>query len=103
MVNFTIRDPATGRVKTDSSTPTLLFFGIVSIGGPGSAQQGNIVDDRFRWGVGFVSIISGGFTPQENLAATYTFNDNVLTWRYPMTDATSANRAPVTFIYGVKP
>lgn len=105
MAKFVCRDRSTGRVKVDSDTRSLLFLGNASIGGAGSPQSGQIVDDRFKWGTGVVFVTFAAFTGTQGLEPTISVppGSNVLTWSYPQAGSQASNRPPVSFIYGVQP
>lgn len=103
MARLIVRDRSTGRVKLDSSTNAMLHLGTASIGGAGTAQSGTITDDRFLWGTGVAFTLLGGFVGRDGYEAVFTFSGSTLTWQYPRPGSSSAERAPVTFLYGVIP
>lgn len=94
-----------GNVTFDGSRRTIKTFGILNIGGAGTAQSGTLVDDRFLMGEPFYFITKP--TGASSNAATHddvevSIQGNVMTWRYPRADNSVQSYRPLSnILYGI--
>lgn len=97
-------DPATGRVKSDTTTAVAVIFNILSIGGVNTAQSGSVTDSRFLLGDPFVTVLEGNFfNSRSNYKPTISVSGSTLTWTYPQADSSVDYYRPnITFVYGVR-